>query len=329
MFDQIYAGINAAGNHLKKQYGELDKNQFAGYLPGGASREAASEVRQKDGSIGAVMQRGAIPVPTIIPAIEGGAKFVKSWAGEAGRPFDIQPAIIGRKELFDDELSRSTIRQQEDGTITASYGTQDDGYKNPQGILEQGERGIKGQWTAVLNPKTGDFEMREGDEKPGVKNGPQPYDSNRKREWHLADAANKFSDVDLKTGEKKDRDILGGILSKYVYAPYAQAQAEGKINLAPQGTQFQTVGNIKDLPAESLSNIQGLDKIFDNIGMDSYPEIETSKTEAPKSSGSYTVGSGDTLTAIAAANNTTVEELARKNNISDINMINVGASLKL
>lgn len=42
----------------------------------------------------------------------------------------------------------------------------------------------------------------------------------------------------------------------------------------------------------------------------------------------YAVKAGDTLSSIAAANNTTVAELAKKNNIADVNMIGVGQNLK-
>lgn len=45
--------------------------------------------------------------------------------------------------------------------------------------------------------------------------------------------------------------------------------------------------------------------------------------------GSYTIKSGDTLSAIAKANGTTVAELAKKNNISDPNKIFAGASLRI
>ncbi|AXQ79654.1 LysM domain-containing protein [Streptococcus chenjunshii] len=44
---------------------------------------------------------------------------------------------------------------------------------------------------------------------------------------------------------------------------------------------------------------------------------------------SYTVQSGDTLSAIAAAHNTTVTDLAEKNGISDANSITVGQTLSI
>jgi len=44
---------------------------------------------------------------------------------------------------------------------------------------------------------------------------------------------------------------------------------------------------------------------------------------------SYTVKSGDTLSAIATANNTSVEKLAELNKISDVNLIYVGQVLEV
>ena len=44
---------------------------------------------------------------------------------------------------------------------------------------------------------------------------------------------------------------------------------------------------------------------------------------------SYTVKSGDTLSAIATSHNTTVDHIAQKNKISNIHLISVGQVLKL
>ena len=41
----------------------------------------------------------------------------------------------------------------------------------------------------------------------------------------------------------------------------------------------------------------------------------------------YSVRAGDTLTAIAAANNTTIEDIARKNKIANVDLINIGQKL--
>ena len=44
---------------------------------------------------------------------------------------------------------------------------------------------------------------------------------------------------------------------------------------------------------------------------------------------SYTVKSGDTLSAIAKEKNTTVDEIAKKNKISNVNLITVGQVLEI
>ena len=57
-------------------------------------------------------------------------------------------------------------------------------------------------------------------------------------------------------------------------------------------------------------------------------DITLNKTAQPGPSMNYAVKAGDTLSAIAAANNTTVDAIAKRNNILDPNMINVGQNLR-
>ena len=52
-------------------------------------------------------------------------------------------------------------------------------------------------------------------------------------------------------------------------------------------------------------------------------------SKGSKSTKSYTIRKGDTLSAIAARNDTTVAELKKLNNIKDVNKIVAGKSLKL
>lgn len=47
------------------------------------------------------------------------------------------------------------------------------------------------------------------------------------------------------------------------------------------------------------------------------------------SAASYTVKSGDTLSAIAKEKNTTIDEIAKKNKISNVNLITVGQVLEI
>jgi len=61
------------------------------------------------------------------------------------------------------------------------------------------------------------------------------------------------------------------------------------------------------------------------------PKAEAPKVEAPKVEEvkTYTISTGDTLGSIANQYNTTVSELAKLNNIADVNVVNVGQVLRL
>ena len=279
-------------------YGTVDKNAFQGMLPGGASREAGQATPQAPFTPGRVLQRGAIPVPTIIPEIEGPAKFIKSYAGPLGMPFDVQESVIGRDKYLQEQIDRSTVV---DGKT--SYGVEDKGYVAPSNLSQQLTRGIYGQHNGVVNPETGAVTMREG-----VGPGMQAYDSNRDTDWHGKQADKAWGDPNNKLPADP-----GGYLSSKFYQSYAALQDAGWTNKAPMGTQTQTLGY---LPVEGGSR-KAATAITGNPALNS---------AGPATS--YAVKAGDTLTAIAAANNTTVAELAKKNNIADVNMIGVGQQLR-
>jgi N-acetylmuramoyl-L-alanine amidase len=60
------------------------------------------------------------------------------------------------------------------------------------------------------------------------------------------------------------------------------------------------------------------------------PKAKPTSTKAsePSNTGDYTIAKGDTLSAIAKRNNTSVAELKRINNIADVDKIQAGAKLK-
>jgi LysM repeat protein len=72
-------------------------------------------------------------------------------------------------------------------------------------------------------------------------------------------------------------------------------------------------------------------KTYEIWAMELTPEMKKDiKTGLPKfAEGGYVIKRGDTLSQIALENNTTVEEIARLNNIEDINLIRAGDKLKL
>lgn len=292
---------------LQKQaartYGAVDKNAFQGMLPGGASREAGQATPQAPFTPGRVMQRGALPVVTVVPEVEGVAKFLKSYAGPLGRPFDVQESFIGRDKYFNEQIQRGTKRGN-----TVTYGTNDAGYVKPQGTSEQLKRGIVGQFTGNVDPKTGAVTLREGKDN-------QAYDTNRSSQWHGQQADKAWGDPNNKLPAD-----MGGYLSSKFYQSYAALQEAGWTNQAPMGTQVQTLGNINGLqapvPTQTAPRLAG------------QADITVQATAQPGPAMNYAVKAGDTLTSIAAANGITVQDLARKNNIANVDLINVGQKLK-
>ena len=292
MWDAFQKFTEDTKRKAMQAYGALDKNAFAGYLPGGASREAGAATDQIPLSVGNIIQKGAIPVVPVHTAVEGPAKFIKSMAGPLGKPFNIQPAAFGREEKFQDEISRATRVGD-----TLSYGTSDAGYKEPQGLKEELERGIFGQWNAKIKDN-GDVVLREG-----VGPGQQPYDTNRDADWHNERAT-----------EAKEKGDWGNYIGSKIFATYDNLNKAGWTNNAPSGTQEQIIGSID----------------FENVTSEpqSRPTPPTSPTESDAMK-AYNVAVGDTLTSIAAKHGLSIDEIARKNNIDNVNMISIGQQLKL
>ena len=278
-----------AKQKVAKTYGAVDKHAFRGMLPGGASRKAGEATPQFPVSPGQVMQSGLIPVVPLHTSMEGPMKFAKSIAGPLGMPFNVTPALTGRKEKFQDEISRATRTGD-----TLSYGMTDAGYQAPSGLKEEAERGIYGQWNAKIKDN-GDVVLREG-----IGEGQQPYDTNRDADWH-----NEKADEAWEAGN------YGNWAASKIFATYDKLNKAGWTNNAPQGTQEQVIGNID----------------FENTISESQSR-PTAPAESPAMQ-AYEVAVGDTLTAIAAKHGLSIDEIARKNNITNVNMLNVGQQLKL
>ena len=274
-----------------RAYGTADKTMFRGYLPGGASREASQNVPQVPYSPGDIADKGLIPIPTVIPEIEGGAKFVKSYAGDAGKIFRIEPSIIGRDEYLQDQVNRSTIK---DGKT--SYGLTDKGYKEPKGLREQLKRGIYGQTSGKVE-SDGSVTLVEGDN--------QAYDTNQPAPFHKKNFETAW----------KNKNYGAAIMHK-IYESYAERQAKGLTNTAPQGTSKQTLGYVSKPKPTASSRKAGEADIT----------VEATAPADPQMS--YAVRAGDTLSAIARSKGTTVDALAKLNNISNVNSINIGQQLR-
>ena len=281
--------FNTLQNKTQELYGNVDRTMFRGYLPSGASREASQNVPQVPFSPGDIADKGLIPVPTVIPEIEGGAKFVKSFAGDAGKIFRVEPSFIGRDEYLQDQVNKSTIK---DGTAT--YGVNDKGYVNPQGLSQQLKRGIYGQTTSKVEDD-GTVTLTEGKS--------QPYDTNRPPEFHK----NNFE------ASMKKKDYGAAAMHK-IYETYASRQQAGLTNTAPQGTSKQVLGTISKPTIKVPRKAAEADITVKGIAP-ADPAV------------SYAVRAGDTLTEIANNMGVSVSDLAKRNNIANANLISVGQTI--
>ena len=125
-----------------------------------------------------VKDKGLISIPTVT-AIEGGAKFVKSYMGDAGKPFRIELSFIGRDEKFAKEIAGAEINGDK-----ISYGVQFPIQKT-SGIKEEFER-ILGQWDGTIK-EDGRVVVREDEN--------QRYDTNQPKEWHAEQAKQSLMTV--------------------------------------------------------------------------------------------------------------------------------------
>lgn len=276
-------------HRVASAYGTADQSLFRGYLPGGASREASKNVPQVAFSPGDIADKGLIPVPTVIPEIEGGAKFVKSYLGDAGKIFRVEPSFIGREEYLQDQVNRSTITNGK-----ATYGVNDKGYKAPKGLREDLKRGIYGQTVSEVGDD-GTVTLVEGIN--------QPYDTNQPPSYHRDNYDSAI-----------DRGDYGEAFMHKIYESYADRQQKGLTNIAPQGTSAQIIGTIGK-PAVKVPRKAAQADITVAGSAPADPAVR------------YAVRAGDTLTSIANRMGVSVSDLAKRNNIANANLINIGQTI--
>ena len=94
--------------------------------------------------------------------------------------------------------------------------------------------------------------------------------------------------------------------------------------------QYSWKGNVDGIIASVDMNIMYRDLISDikNSKVNNHQTINNSN-EQKQENIYYTIQRGDTLSAIAQKYNTSVEELARLNNISNVNLIYAGSQIKI
>jgi len=242
-----------------------------------------------------VGNQGAIPIPSGNNTGYAALGYVKSLAGVSGMPFAIQSNSETDKFL-----------QQ---TVDASTKTKDTVTFN-QDISDKDEYDRLGK--DLGNKAFGRYQGSVQDN--GDVMVQDDYDTNRNRKWHTE---RMLSGKDAEGNELglRSRAISG------VSAVHKTFENAGLTNARPYGTEVK-VGNVNG------GKFKRPDSKQPNPTPDS-PNYAAAaiKPTAPAKTSSYSVKSGDTLSSIAARRGMSVADIAKKNNIQNINQINIGQSL--
>lgn len=236
--------------------------------------------------------QGAIPIPSINNTGYSALGYVKSLAGAAGRPFAIQ-SNPETDRFLQQTVDAST---KTDNTATFNQNIQDRKEYDRLGS-DIGNKAF-GRYQGQVQPN-GDVVVQDD------------YDTNRSVQWH--------GDRALTGKDAQGGDIgLAGRGISAISAIHKMFDNAGLTNKRPYGNEV-TIGNVngaQNAPAPGAP-----------------PVIPTANAPAPQPAidnreSSYSVKSGDTLSAIARSKGTTVDALAKLNGIKDVNSIGVGQQLR-
>ena len=321
---------------VSRRYGEFDKNVMGGMLPGGAARADSGEFNPNPHSepnartqvteltplqrapIGQQMTLGGvkgyksadgswkegvpdaatieaspqgmipIPLPNSTDAYAY-AGYAKSLLGELGRPFKITKP---QAQIDFEEQTKSVPGKASDGTITFNRNT----------AQAAGNEKLYDKLGNDLGNKVlGRYKSYESND--GTDVAFDEYDTNRDVGYHLHGVLHGLTPKN----EMGEQDPVSRLTSAAALLHRFRDDA-GLTNPFPYGTA-QVVGK----PGEKIATGPSPELSFD--------------TPAPAKSNSYQVMAGDTLTAIANQLGTSVQDLAKKNSIADVNNINVGMNL--
>ena len=133
----------------------------------------------------------------------------------------------------------------------------------------------------------------------------------------ISEYAERFAGYDLSHSGSNPAAIISD--QPQVLVP---GTGEGTYTIQP-GDTLGEIAAANNITVEELARLNGIDDV------NSIQAGATLNLTVPPPTTEYTIQSGDSLSQIAAENNTTVEELARLNGIDDVNSIQAGATLQL
>ncbi len=137
-------------------------------------------------------------------------------------------------------------------------------------------------------------------------------------------------DIWQNSSGKKINGINGNVDTNYMYRDLIAEIGNMKQTGSKKNTVQKTM-SIVDLAYEVIAGKHGngedrkksLGSLYDDV------QAKVNEILSTKKGTTYTVKKGDTLSAIAKKYNTTVTAIAKKNNIKNVNLINVGQILKI
>lgn len=224
-------------------------------------------------SINQANDQGLIPVPSVNNTGYAALGYLKSLAGNLGKPFAIQSNPETNKFL------QSTVdaSTKSNGNVIFNQNIKDKNAYNTLG-KDIGNKAF-GRYVGKVD-NSGNVIVKDN------------YDTNRSVNWHkdrvLSGKDNQGNQLGF-----KDRGISA------ISAIHKFMDNRGLTNASPYGAEVK-IGNI------NLS-----------------PKTTTPKPKPP----TYTVKSGDTLTDIANTMGVSIDQLAKRNNIDNINLLNVGQTI--
>ena len=294
--------LDSLKNTFQKGYTDLD-GQLGGILPGGAERtqnktEQAIALANLLPPVqmlrGGVRAAGALAPETFGPTADAAEN---AWRSITGDRRDRGPSEYTSKTR--DELATAIDRAMVDDTMLKDadgFTAVDYPHYNKDGGEHKGPIAYVGGRVWGRKNADGSYELRD-DEK---------YDFNAgKLEDKTPEERAKYkANLDTATQEAWDRED---------YTAWVANLPDHLAFHTGAGTEGFSIAGKFNRPGEKISSGPS-------------PELPID-SPAPSMSGSYQVKSGDTLTAIANQLGTSVQDLAKKNSIGDVNSINVGMNL--
>ena len=283
---------------LQQIYGDLDKKVAGGWLPGGAARDrtATEAALNLAGQLptsrlfgNGVRAAGAIAPETFGPTVDAAENAWRAVSGDkTARPVsEFNPVT---QERLADGIDNALAE--------ANPKVDKDGYT---AVSYRHYNKDGGEHKNPIAYVTGSMWAKRNDDGTYKIKDNENYDFNAGGNKSNPEYKSNLDDTFMAAVKRGDLIAAGSAMPDYL-SWYTGA-----------GTEGFNIGGTFSRPSKDISSGPS-------------PELPID-TPAPSMSGSYQVKSGDTLTAIANQLGTSVQDLAKKNSINDVNNINVGMNL--